>query len=207
MLSRSIEKPLITRGLLSLHLQHQTRLVNKSNLPYKNRSLHPGAGNVRASRVFFTPSQISMTNRRKTAPGPFITSQISMALCVTVSFSLGQISMINLGECLPDAANWRNISNILYVILRFTTMNFVYCILFAYANDNVNLGKIIETFCAQLMQKIVDQLNNFKQDTHKRNDLFIGILPVYFLLTILEMFSSFVVMVSSFIFCSMRAWD
>ena len=79
MLSKPTENPLITRGLLSLHIQHYTRLVNKSNMPYKNISLHPGAGNVRAYRVFFTPCQISMTDRMNISPGPFTTSQISMA--------------------------------------------------------------------------------------------------------------------------------
>lgn len=39
-------------------------------------------------------------------------------------------------------------SYILYVILRFTTMKFIYCILSTYVNDNVELGEIIETFGA-----------------------------------------------------------
>jgi hypothetical protein len=64
-----------------------------------------------------------MTNRRKTAPRPFTTSQISMAPLVNVSFSLDQISMTNLGECLPDAANWRNINKLALVDLDMLTLS------------------------------------------------------------------------------------
>jgi hypothetical protein len=60
-------------GLAGMRRKQHTSLSTRVDI------LHHAKLVSGAPRVFSAPSQINMTNRRKTVPGPFTTSQISMA--------------------------------------------------------------------------------------------------------------------------------